>query len=106
MLPTQKNTTSHLLMPNDKDDWFKRIKDRNVPRKRQRCTKCFDMRFERSALYAYENGLDVFTSSSAYLGGKTWIKLIDRVTEPLMDMNICNTGYITGGKAAQAGCIK
>ena len=54
----------------DKDDWFKRIKGYETsPERGERCTKCFDMRFERSALYAHENGFDVFTSS---LGISRW----------------------------------
>ena len=38
----------------DKDNWFERIKGlENEPERGKRCTECFDMRFERSALYAY-----------------------------------------------------
>jgi predicted adenine nucleotide alpha hydrolase (AANH) superfamily ATPase len=33
------------------------------PERGIRCTMCFDMRFERTALYAYENGFPVITSS-------------------------------------------
>lgn len=29
------------------------------PERGIRCTMCFDMRFERAALYAYEHGFDV-----------------------------------------------
>jgi len=51
-------------------DWFKRIKGLEwEPERGERCTKCFDMRFERSALYAYEHGFSVFTSS---LGISRW----------------------------------
>ena len=40
----------------DKENWFERIKGlEDEPERGQRCTKCFDMRFERSALFAYEN---------------------------------------------------
>lgn len=54
----------------DVDEWFKRAKGmEQEPERGIRCTMCFDMRFERSALYAYENGFDVFTSS---LGISRW----------------------------------
>ena len=37
----------------DKDNWFERIKGlEDAPERGERCTVCFDMRFERSALYA------------------------------------------------------
>lgn len=54
----------------DRDNWFKRVKGLEwEPEKGKRCTVCFDMRFERSALYALENGFSVFTSS---LGLSRW----------------------------------
>ncbi|WP_171251385.1 epoxyqueuosine reductase QueH, partial [Acinetobacter pittii] len=34
-----------------------------------RCTMCFDMRFERTALYAYEHGFSLISSS---LGISRW----------------------------------
>lgn len=54
----------------DKDNWFARTKGQEwEPERGARCTSCFDMRFERSALYAHENGFPVFTSS---LGISRW----------------------------------
>ena len=54
----------------DVDNWFERIKGlENEPERGERCTQCFDMRFERTALYAYENGYDTITSS---LGISRW----------------------------------
>jgi len=54
----------------DTDNWFARVKGLEYePERGQRCTACFDMRFERSALYAVENGFKVFTSS---LGISRW----------------------------------
>jgi epoxyqueuosine reductase len=48
----------------DRDEWFKRAKGMEMePERGIRCTMCFDMRFERSALYAFEHGFKVFTSS-------------------------------------------
>ena len=54
----------------DKDNWFKRVKGlENEPERGKRCTKCFDMRFERSALYARENSFKVFATT---LGISRW----------------------------------
>ncbi|MGA2655037.1 MAG: epoxyqueuosine reductase QueH, partial [Gammaproteobacteria bacterium] len=44
----------------DRDEWFKRAKGMEMePERGIRCTMCFDMRFARTALYAYENGFPV-----------------------------------------------
>lgn len=54
----------------DRDEWFSRAKGmEHEPERGIRCTMCFDMRFERTALYAHEHGFDVFTSS---LGISRW----------------------------------
>ena len=54
----------------DKDNWFARAKGMEwEPERGKRCTMCFDMRFDRTALYAYENGFPVITSS---LGISRW----------------------------------
>ena len=54
----------------DTDNWFARAKGMEwEPEKGARCTMCFDMRFERTALYAHENGFAVMTSS---LGISRW----------------------------------
>ncbi len=54
----------------DTDNWFERIKGLEMePERGERCTKCFDMRFERTALYAQENGFPVISSS---LGISRW----------------------------------
>lgn len=48
----------------DTDRWFARAKGmEKEPEKGARCTMCFDMRFERTALYAHEHGYDVISSS-------------------------------------------
>ena len=60
----------------DKGNWFKRIKGlENEPERGERCTKCFDMRFERSALYAHENNFSLFATT---LGISRW-KDLDQV---------------------------
>ncbi len=48
----------------DMDEWYERTKGLEFDSERSpRCTICFDMRFERTALYAHENDFQVFASS-------------------------------------------
>lgn len=62
----------------DTDNWFARVKGLEFePERGQRCTVCFDMRFERTALYAYEHGFDVITSC---LGISRW-KNMEQINE-------------------------
>lgn len=62
----------------DRDDWFTRVKGMEMePERGIRCTECFDMRFERTALYAYENGFPVISSS---LGISRW-KNMDQIND-------------------------
>jgi len=50
----------------DTTNWFARVKGMEFePERGKRCTECFDMRFERTALYAHENGFPMFTSCLA-----------------------------------------
>ncbi len=50
----------------ERKEWFERIKGlENEPERGERCTKCFDMRLERTALFAHENDFPVFTTSLA-----------------------------------------
>ena len=54
----------------DKDNWFTRVQGLEwEPERGKRCTACFDMRFERTALYAHEHGFPVISSS---LGISRW----------------------------------
>jgi epoxyqueuosine reductase len=54
----------------DRDNWFARARGmEHEPERGIRCTMCFDMRFERTALYAHEHGFPVMTSS---LGISRW----------------------------------
>lgn len=54
----------------DTSNWFARVKGLEwEPEKGKRCTECFDMRFERTALYAHEHGFPMFTSC---LGISRW----------------------------------
>ena len=60
----------------DKDNWFERIKGlEDEPERGKRCTECFDMRFERSALYAHENDFNVYATT---LGISRW-KNMDQI---------------------------
>ncbi|MBS0352172.1 MAG: epoxyqueuosine reductase QueH [Proteobacteria bacterium] len=54
----------------DPDEWFKRARGmEHEPERGIRCTMCFDMRFQRTALYAYEQGFKIISSS---LGISRW----------------------------------
>lgn len=62
----------------DKDNWFARVKGQEMePERGKRCTTCFDMRFERTALYAHEHGYPVICSS---LGISRW-KDMDQIND-------------------------
>ena len=69
----------------DKDHWFARIRGlENEPERGLRCTACFDMRFERTALYAQEHDFPVISST---LGISRW-----------KDMNQINLAGIRAAK--------
>ncbi|MDT0633995.1 epoxyqueuosine reductase QueH [Spectribacter hydrogenoxidans] len=54
----------------DTDNWFDRIQGlEQEPERGRRCTVCFDMRFERTALYAHEHGFPLISST---LGISRW----------------------------------
>ena len=60
----------------DTENWFARAKGLEwEPERGARCTMCFDMRFERTALYAHENDFPVITSC---LGISRW-KNMDQI---------------------------
>jgi epoxyqueuosine reductase len=62
----------------DKDNWFQRVKGLEwEPERGKRCGVCFDMRFERTALYAHEHGFSVISSS---LGLSRW-KDFDQIND-------------------------
>ncbi len=62
----------------DTDNWFERAKGLEwEPERGARCTMCFDMRFERTALYAHEHGFHVITSC---LGISRW-KNMEQINE-------------------------
>lgn len=107
----------------DADDWFERAQGMEFsPERGARCTMCFDMRFDRTALYAYEHGYPVFTTTNAtsrwkdiqqvnasgirvaekYPGVDYWVYnwQTDRMTERKYQINADNTFY----KQQYCGC--
>ena len=87
----------------DTDNWFARAKGMEwEPEKGARCTMCFDMRFERTALYAHEHGFKVMTSS---LGISRW-KNMNQINEsgrravaPYEDLTYWDFNWRKGGGA-------
>ena len=60
----------------DNDNWHARVKGlENEPERGARCTACFSLRLERSALFAHDKGFDVLATS---LGMSRW-KNLDQV---------------------------
>lgn len=50
----------------DVDNWYERVKGMEYdPERGKRCTECFDMRMERTALYAHEHGFDGIATTNA-----------------------------------------
>ncbi len=65
-----KHNISFIDADYDMENWFARVKGlENEPERGERCTQCFDMRFERTALHAHEHGYDTISSS---LGISRW----------------------------------
>jgi len=66
----EKHDVPFVDVDEDTDAWFARAKGLEwEPERGKRCTMCFDMRFDRTALYAHENGFSVITSC---LGISRW----------------------------------
>ena len=66
----EKIGVKHIDSDYDTNKWFQRVKGLEwEPERGARCSVCFDMRFERTALYAHENGYKLFSSS---LGISRW----------------------------------
>ncbi len=66
----EKHNISFVDADYDTDNWFARVKGlEHEPERGIRCTACFDMRFERTALHAHERGFSVMTSC---LGISRW----------------------------------
>ena len=62
----------------DMENWFERVKGmEDDPERGRRCTTCFDMRFERTALHAHEHGYDIVSSSLAISRWKNFAQVTD-----------------------------
>jgi predicted adenine nucleotide alpha hydrolase (AANH) superfamily ATPase len=74
----KKHNISFVDADYESDEWYERTKGlESEPERGLRCSVCFDMRFERTALYAFENGFKVFASS---MGISRW-KNMEQVNE-------------------------
>ena len=74
----EKHDIEFIDLDYDTDNWFARTKGmEHEPERGIRCTACFDMRFERTALYAKEHGFPIITSS---LGISRW-KDMDQIND-------------------------
>ncbi len=75
----------------DREEWFKRAKGmENEPERGIRCTMCFDMRFARTALYAYEHGFSVISSTLGISRWKNFEQINasgERAAAPYQDMS-------------------
>jgi epoxyqueuosine reductase len=87
----------------DTDRWFARAKGLEwEPEKGARCTMCFDMRFERTALYAHEHGFKVITSCLGISRWKDMAQINDagtRAAGHYPEMNYWTFNWRKGGGA-------
>jgi predicted adenine nucleotide alpha hydrolase (AANH) superfamily ATPase len=89
----------------DRDEWFRRAKGMEwEPERGVRCTMCFDMRFERTALYAHEHDFSVFTSSLAISRWKNMEQINDcgvRAAAKYPDLSYWTFNWRKGGGSAR-----
>src|SRR6201985_1349913 len=89
----------------DTDNWFARAKGmENEPERGIRCTMCFDMRFERTALYAHEHGFPVITSSLGISRWKNMAQINDcghRAAAHYPDLTYWTFNWRKGGGASR-----
>ena len=89
----------------DTDNWFARAKGMEwEPERGIRCTMCFDMRFERTALYAHENGFPVMTSCLGISRWKNMEQINDsghRAASPYDGLSYWDFNWRKGGGAAR-----
>ena len=89
----------------DAPNWFERVKGMECePERGIRCTEYFDMRFERTTLYANENGFDTFTSCLVISRWKNIQQINDCGQRAAARSQTRLTGLFTGAnKAVQVG---
>lgn len=89
----------------DRDNWFERARGmEDEPERGIRCTMCFDMRFERTALYAHEHGFPVITSSLGISRWKNMQQINDcgqRAAEKYPDLQYWDFNWRKGGGSAR-----
>ncbi len=89
----------------DFKNWFDRTKGMEFePERGVRCTECFDMRFERTALYAHENGFDTITSCLGISRWKNMNQINDcglRAVAPYPGMQYWTFNWRKGGGSAR-----
>ena len=89
----------------DVDNWFERAKGMEYePERGIRCTMCFDMRFERTALYAHEHGFKVISSSLGISRWKNMAQINDcghRAAARYPDMVYWDFNWRKGGGSAR-----
>jgi len=62
----------------DSDNWYQRVKGMEFDAERgRRCTSCFDMRMERTALYAHERGFDAIGTTNGTSRWKDQVQVND-----------------------------
>ena len=90
---------------NDRKEWFAKAKGMEFePERGIRCTMCFDMRFEKAAQYAHENGFPVFTSSLGISRWKNMAQINDcghRAAAPYDDVVYWDFNWRKGGGSAR-----
>ena len=89
----------------DKENWFARARGMEwEPERGIRCTMCFDMRFERTALYAHEHGFKVMTSSLGISRWKSMEQINDcgvRAASHYPDLTYWDYNWRKGGGGAR-----
>jgi epoxyqueuosine reductase len=89
----------------DTDNWFARARGmEHEPERGVRCTMCFDMRFERTALYAHEHGFPVMTSALGISRWKNMQQINDcgmRAASRYPDLSYWDYNWRKGGGAAR-----
>ena len=89
----------------DTDNWFARAKGmEHEPERGVRCTMCFDMRFERTALHAHEHGFSLISSSLGISRWKNMAQINDcghRAAKPYPAMRYWDYNWRKGGGSAR-----
>ena len=102
---SEKHGIEHIDADYDKDNWFERVKGLEwEPERGKRCTECFDMRFERTALYAHEHGFPVICSSLGISRWKDMNQINDsgvRAASRYEDITYWTYNWRKGGGAAR-----